>query len=203
MDAAQSFFFGFIIAGLIGWLSSLINKSWKANEKTQKLILFDVPNPALKPIMESDYKSIGTVPEQSPLQVLIQGCLKLIGQLLVQAILLVSLGLVVLFTTQQTITADFFLGNIFAAIFTFLLGAILTNWKKISNLYKIIFNPPSPSLNKATSPNNHYVAAKPAISVYDAVVGGSIEIIGRLIWELVLIGALFLLLRAVYVYLSD
>lgn len=203
MNSVQAFFFGFVMAGLIGWLSSTLSKSFSNAEKAHKRIFSDIPNPALKAIRDSSHKSVGTDIEQSPLQILTQGCLTIIGQLLLQVILLSALTATSWFGLSLDITPEFFLGVIFAAVFGLLLGEIITNWKKITDLYKKIFTPPSPSLDKKEAPNKHYVAAKPTSPAFAIIIDSSLEISWRLVWQLMLFYLLYLSSSGIYTYLAD
>ncbi len=203
MDGSQEFFLGFVIAGLFGWLSSLLLKSWEAVGKTHKQMFSDVPQPVLKPLPRSSHKSIGVNPNRSPIQILRDGCLKIIGQGLLQIMLLTAISVLILFTLHLESSSAFPVGIVFAAVIGFLLQNLRRNWKKISDLHKMIVNPPEPVLSKAASPNKHYLAAKPPFPPFFIVANNTIEISLRLILQLILFYFLYQSISAAYFYLSD
>ncbi|MBE7468025.1 MAG: hypothetical protein DPW09_29685 [Anaerolineae bacterium] len=216
MNDTQLFFFGFGLTTLVGWLSGLLVASWNTVDKTHKRMFINVPKPALKPIPDSRNKSVGTDPDQSPLQVLLQGCITILGQLMIQIIFLFALGVILIVGLQQEITQKSFVGIIFAGIVGFLTQNIRKNWKKIIQLYKMITTPPNPSLKlePASPPNSHYVAATlgppppppplyPPLPPFTVLVKGFYEISWRLIWQLILLFLLFQSFIAAYFYLRD
>jgi hypothetical protein len=201
-DRVQAFLIGFVAAGIIGILSTIILKSWNTIDKTSKQMFSNPPKPALKPSTDSNIKGIGTDPDQSPLKVLSNGCFTIIGHLLFQiAVVMFMTFLFIQFmslpTTPETLT-----GILFAAIIGFILQQFRKNWKKISDLYKQITNPPNPILNMAGAPNNHYLAAKPSVPAFSVVTNGLLEIGLRLVWGVVLICFLCLSLWLAYLYVT-
>jgi hypothetical protein len=185
-------------------------------------MFINVPKPFLRPIPDSRNKSIGTDPDQSPTQVLLQGCTTIIAQLFIQVAFLFAVGIILIFGPQQELTEEFLAGVLFAAVVGFLLQNIRKNWKKIVQLYKMLTNPPLPvlKLEPASPPNNYYgsailapplfappaYASRPAyppLPPFTVLVKGSFEISWRLIWELVLLFLLYRSLLATYFYLRN
>lgn len=221
MTDVQSFFFGFVIATFIGLLSSSVNASWITVEKTRKRMFVNVPRPLLRPIPDSPNRSIGTDPDQSPIEVLLQGCTTIILQTITLAAFFFAVGIILFFGLQQELTEEFLTGVLFVAVLGFLWQNIRKNWKKISQLYKMMTNPPLPALKSepASPPNSYYNAAilapppfappaypsrpaYPPLPPFTVLINGSIEISWRLILQLVLLLLLYRSFLAMYFYLT-
>lgn len=199
----QAFVLGFLFAGLVGALSGLIWRGWGIIELWRRLMFTIPPQPALRPIARSPNRTVGADPQLSPLQVLGTGCMTIFGQLMFQIILMGSILLLIQAVFfQVVVTQEFLTGILFAAAAGFLLQYIRLNWLIIAGLYSRIINPPQPILRPITPPNDHHPAARPAEPAFAVVFYGSIEILGRLILEVVLIFLLILLIRAAFVYLE-
>jgi hypothetical protein len=212
----QPFFFGFAIATLVGWLSSFVVASWFVVEKTRKRMFVNIPRPSPRLIPDSRNVSIGTEPEQSPIQVLLQGCMTIIAQLFILAAFLLAVGIILIFGLKQELTEEFLAGVLFAAVLGFLLQHIRKNWKQISQLYKMITNPPLPALRSepTSPPNNYYVTAilappplappaYPLLPPFAVLIRGIFGISWRLILQLVLLLLLYRSLLAMYFYLRN
>ena len=214
MDNTQTFFLGFIVAGVLGLLASWVQRSWVTMDRTSKRMFNNPPRPALRPIPGSRNRSVGTEPEQSPIQVLSQGCTTIIGQWLLQGMLFVALGAVIWFSLQQELVTNCLAGIIFAAVIGFLLQQLRYQWKTVTQLYTIITRPPvqSLTLERDRPPNNFYTSAslplppsapRPPAPPFAVVVNGSLELAGRSLWLLILLYLLYRALLAMYFYLSD
>jgi hypothetical protein len=202
----MTFFTGFLGATLVGVIADLFAESWKAIEAAQKR-MYSPPNPALRSTAQTNIEGIGVNPEESPIQVLSNGCSTIILQLLLQLVILTIIAIFVWLMpggdiVQQEVPEEFFVGIVFAAILGLLGSSIIRNWWIIANLYRKMVNPPNPSLSWEADPNDHHVAAKPGQSACDVVAGGCIEIIGRVILQILLIGLLGLTLLGMYRYLA-
>jgi hypothetical protein len=202
----MTFFTGFLGATLVGVIAGLFAESWRAIEAAQKR-MYSPPNPALRSTAQTNIKGIGVNPEESPIQVLSNGCSTIILRLLLQLVILTIIAIFVWLMpggdiVQQEVPEEFFVGIVFAAILGLLGSSIIRNWWIITNLYEKMVNPPNPSLSWETDPNDHHVAAKPGQSACDVVAGGCIEIIGRVLWQILLIGLLGLTLLGMYRYLA-
>lgn len=208
MERVEAFLAGFLIVGLVGWFAAQIVQNWVILRGAIRRI-FSLPNPVLRPIPGSRNRSIGTDPEQPPVEVLSQGCSIVFERLVTLAILLGVIIFLLWFGINRdtlqiaTIPEFFFGGFVFAPLLRILLALIYGNWAEIQNLYNRMINSPTPSLNRAASPNNHFVGARPTVSAFEAIVGGWSAILGRLILQLFLLIALFLLLQFFYLYLTN
>jgi hypothetical protein len=202
----MTFFTGFLGATLVGVIAGLFAESWRAIEAAQKR-MYSPPNPALRSTAQTNIKGIGVNPEESPIQVLSNGCSTIILRLLLQLVILTIIAIFVWLMpggdiVQQEVPEEFFVGIVFAAILGLLGSSIIRNWWIITNLYEKMVNPPNPSLSWETDPNDHHVAAKPGQSAYEVVAGGCIEVIGRVILQILLIGLLGLTILGMYHYLA-
>lgn len=208
MDRIEAFLAGFLIVGLIGWFSAQIVQNWVTLQGAIRNI-FAIPNPALRPIPDSQNRSIGTEPEQSPVEVMSQGCAVVIERFLTLTILLGLISFLLWFiinrdTLRIATIAEFLIGGlVFAPLLRILLALIHGNWAEIQNLYNRMINSPTPLLNRAAPPNNHFIGARPAVSAFEAIVWGWVAILGRLILQVLLLIALFLLFQFFYLYLTN
>jgi hypothetical protein len=206
-----TFILSFLMAGVIGFLGYGLLKSWKDSEKIRKRMFSDPPRPSLKPIVGSDYKSVGPDPEQSPFEVLTQGCISMVGHWLLEIMLLVSIPFVVWFSARLVgIREESILGITFAGVIGWLLQQIRTNWIKIADRLNMILKPPIPSLvqEKEKPPNNFYAAARlalrpppayPPLPPFSVLAKGSVEISWRFIWLILLFA---LLLQSAWLFVS-
>lgn len=197
------FFYGFGVAGVVGWLSGRIVSSWNAVGANVFRMFSLIPQPALRPIPGAAPRGIGTDPSVSPIQILRDGCLSIIGYVITQIVLIISLGIVIWFNSRLEITQEFLVGILFAMIIGFLLNQIRINWAYIVTLWNLIINPPIPGLSLATQPNNRTLTARPQFPAFTVVFDSIMEISWRLVWHLIL---LFLLLQsfvAAYFYLRE
>jgi hypothetical protein len=203
MDRVQSFWFGFLISGVFGLLSYGILANWGVLNKIYKRMFVVPPQPDLKPLPEVTHKGISTDPNQSPLNVLIQGCLTFIVFLVAQIFMLAALILLFLGVLQYEISQGFWGGVIFAGVAGFLLQNIRKNLKEISNLIKLITKPPNPRLNPAAPPNNHVLATRPSAPAFTLIVNSTIECVWRGMWVLALGYLLYESILIAISYLSD
>lgn len=197
------FIVGLIMAGVIGWISGRIVGSWNTIGRTSHRMFDFVPQPALRPMPASVNRGIGTEPTISPLQVLWDGCLTIIGQIIIQAMLVIVLGILIWFNFRLDMTQDFLVGIFFALVIGFLLQQLRNNWLHIAGLWSMIVNPPNPVLNPANPPNNRYLAASPPFPAFTVVLNNLIEISWRLIWQLILVSLLIQSFYAATSFLRD
>ena len=204
MDSLSGFFLGFLLAGLIGWISTLFSKSLTTATKARKQMFDAVPKPVLKNIPNANsLKGIDAEPGQSPLQAITDGCTTIIIQLMVQIILLLFLGILFWFFWSSEMPQGIFGGVVFAAIMGFLLQNIRKNWKEILRLQKQISQPFTPNLKFTEPPNQHHVAAAPVFPAFTIVFNGFVEIIWRIVWQLVLFYLVFESLSVTYFYVTE
>ena len=135
MERVLTFLLGFVIAGLVGWISSLLLAFWSSNVKKRKQRLSELPKlaPELAPRFsnENNWLILGSI--------LLEGCLRVAWLILFQITLLTSLGGIV-FILQRELLPYFYVGIICAFVLGFHLQNIRLNWKKITQLFKIFVN---------------------------------------------------------------
>jgi hypothetical protein len=205
MDQTSAFLLGFGIAGITGWLANFYRLRLAAIFAFYGR-MFAIPIPALRPVPNAGSSGISTNPDISPIEILRQGCLGIISQIIILAIVTVMVAFIGLsldvdiFRSQFQL--DFLVGIFYAPPFVLLLTRIQANWRAIRNLYNRMVNPPAPALNRDSPPNNFTVAARPTISAFAAVFDGLFEIAWRLILQMFLLYSLYLLFRFTYFYLS-
>lgn len=203
MQDNGAFFLGLLVAGLIGFLSSQIVAGWNTVDRTHNRMFHNVPQPVLRHIPHSNISGVGTEPDESPLQVLLNGCREVFLQILMQIILFTALGMLIWYNLQQELSDSFLVGIIFALVFGILWQQISNNWAIILALYRAIVNSPKPTLKRANPPNQHYVAAWPPFPACSVVVNNSIEIGVRFVWHLILLYLFFQSISAAYFYLTE
>jgi hypothetical protein len=199
-----SFFTGFFVAGFIGWLSTLLLKSWNTIQRTQRQMFENPPQPALKPLPGiQGISGVGAVPNQSPLQVLISGCTTILMHLFLLLSSFLLMGTLFWFTPREDVSSSFFGGIFFAAIVGVLLQNIRFNFKRIVVVYNMMIRPPVPTLNFVNPPNRHNLAAFPSFPPFTVILNGLVEIGLRFIWIIALFYFLYLAISVVYSYLSE
>jgi hypothetical protein len=203
MDRTQAFFLSCLTAGFIGLLATLLLGSWARVDKIYKRMFVIPPKPDLKSLKDTRSKGIGTNPDQSPITVLTQGCLTIVSQVLLQIGLITAIAGIIVYILQQELPEGSLGGVIFAAAFGFLWQNIRKNWKVIVTQWKLITNPPNPTLRQVDPPNSHQLTANPASPAFSVVVDGLIEIGLRLILEFVLFYLLYQSISIAFNYLSN
>lgn len=200
----MNFLAGFVGAGIVGLIGTILAQAL-ANIEAANKRMSSPPKPALRATEEENIKGIGTDPDQSPIQVLNAGCWTIVGNLLLVAIIFISIALI--FTSipedalQQEIPEETLVGIFYAALLGALIRAILWNWGEIVNLYRRMINPPEPTLQSTEPPNSHHVAAKPPLSPQQVVVDGCFGIVVGMILQILLVGALLFSVGYMFRYL--
>lgn len=189
----MSFLVGFLGATLVGFVATWIN-GLLAGIQAAIARMTSPPNPALGDIPRADVSGIGTNPDVSPIRVLSAGCSTIIVNLLLVILILAAMGAVIALVPidvrPEQIPEEFWLGILYAGLLGFLMSTIFYNWGVIANLFNLMVNPPNPALRSAEPPNLNYVAAAPPQSPHQVVVGGCLEMILRIILQIVLVGIL-------------
>jgi hypothetical protein len=133
-------FLGFVTAGLIGWLSTLLVGFWNLNTKNekQKPAKLSKSDPELAPkfckengVESNNWITLGSI--------LLEGCWRVAWLILFQLTLLGSLGGII-FVLQRELLPYFYVGVICSLVLGFHLQKIRFTWKKIIQLYKIFVN---------------------------------------------------------------
>ena len=204
MENTPAFFTGFVVAGIIGWLSNLILRAWIRIVFWRGLIFVLPPQPALRPAYNPRHRTIGATPELAPLQVVGRGCILIFANFIFQiSVIGVIFLLVQAVPAEVGSTQEFLTGIIFAAGAGFLLQQIVINWARITILFAQITNPPQPILRLTELPNDHHAAARPTGPACAIVFNNSAQILLRLIWQLVLVLLLILLVQAAIDYVQS
>jgi hypothetical protein len=203
MDQTSGFFLGLLIAGLIGFISTFIVRSWNTIERTRRQMFVTPPQPSLRalPTVPAT-SSVAVIPNTSPMDVLLSGCGTIFIRLIIQIGLFIAILVIFWFLLGEEIPSGFFGGVLFAAVLGFLLSRIYYNYIIIVRLFNFITNPPVPILNPANPPNRQYLAARPALPPFTLVITNSFEIAWRLVWMLILFYLLYLSFSTVFSYLS-
>jgi hypothetical protein len=200
----MSFFVGFAGATLIGVIARILSRSL-AIIQAEHTRMTSPPRPILKPIEPRRLHGINTDPDVSPITVLNRGCARIAGHLLFLVVFWAGI-ISVLFifprdVLSEPIPEDTGVGFLFAVFLGLLVNAIISNWQVILQLYRRMIKPPKPTLAFECPPNRHTVAATPPLSPQEVVVGGCLEIMLRMIVELLLLVGLGLLFREMVRYL--
>ena len=133
---------------------------------------------------------IGTNPDISPIKVLNRGCLTIIVNLLLMTVIVAGIGVLISLVPGDALPREvpeqFWVGILYAGLLGILLRTLSWNWGAILNVYNQMVNPPNTSLKSAEPPNHHYVAAKPPQSAQQVVTDGCLQIVARVLLQLVL-----------------
>jgi hypothetical protein len=200
----MSFLAGFLGATLVGLAATGIARLL-AGIQAAIAQMNSPPKPALHRIPGADMSGLGTNPDVSPIQVLNQGCLTIFVNLLLMTIIVAGVGMTISYIPRDALPREMpeqsWVGILYAGLLGILLRTLFWNWGVIVNLYNLMVNPPNPSLKSAEPPNHHYVAAKPPQSPQQVVAGGCLQIIARVILQLVLLAILIFSTQWVLHYL--
>jgi hypothetical protein len=201
----MTFLTGFVGATLVGLLSTFLVGSWATINRAVGR-MNSPPHPALQPMPGGDIRGIGTDPAEAPIQVLNHSCLTILVQLILQiAVFFLIIFIIISLpggTLQQEIPEETLYGIFFAAALGILTSAVWMNWTVIRSLYNRMVNPPAPSLPETDPPNSHHVAAGPPLSPQQVVVDGCLQIVPRVILQIVLLGLLVFTIRGIILYLN-
>jgi hypothetical protein len=191
----MSFLAGFLGATVVGLAATGIARSL-AGIRAAIARMTSPPNPALRKIPGADVSGIGTNPDLSPIRVLNQGCLTIIVNALLMTVILAGIGVLISLMPSdalpRNVPEQFWVGILYAGLLGVVLRTLFWNWGAILNAYNLMVNPPNPSLRSAEPPNLHHVAAKPSQSPQQVVLDGCLQIISRVLLQLVLLAILIL-----------
>lgn len=196
------FLTGFVLAGMVGFLSTQFLKSWTNIDKTHKQMFVYPPVPVPKKLAGGGDWGLGTRPDKSPLSVLFSGCLGIFINLLFSAVwLVVMLGVFFWLSSLSEIPPRSWVGVMYAGIVGVIGNGMRKNWKKMGNLYKRIINPPNPALTYPEPPNSFLIGANPALPAFSVVVNSGIELVGRALLMVGLLVSLYFTLASAYYFM--
>jgi hypothetical protein len=239
-DATMTFSHGLLFATLLGLFGTF--ELWSLTGIFAAIKrMSSPPHPALKPKLIPDegyHSDIGTDPIKSPANIVVGGCLTIIGHLILQVVVLGG-SIYFLSSPQVSVqrlfpdpaTGQCVVGAATAGVLGIVLRTLVWNWDAIGNLWGKMMNPPKPALPKANPviavagaatatpsggtaavaavaispepPNVHYVGATPPMSPIDVLGQGCLEIVARLILQVLLFGVLGFWAWLVYSYMSN
>lgn len=191
------FCLGFLVAGGVGFLAYMVNRSWVIVQKTLKRMFVNPPKPVplnLVGLGNQNFAGLVTDPNQSPVANLNSGCLTITGHVILGGLMGVGIaGVISLIFSLPEIPPGAWNGVVYAGLVGLVLQFVRYNWKKIGNLYGQMVNPPVSTTLDFEPPNQRVLGARPAAPAFTVVLDNSIEIVLRFfLIGVLIVGLIFL-----------